>query len=98
MHDIKLIRNNPNEFDLILKNRNFKPISSEVVKLDLEIRKLKKQLQDLQEKRNSKSKEIGFLIQEKKDPTSIQNQVKDLIDCILKDISYTILHKKTDIY
>ena len=44
MHDIKLIRNNPNEFDLILKNRNFKPISSEVVKLDLEIRKLKKKI------------------------------------------------------
>ena len=78
MHDIKLIRNNPNEFDLILKNRNFKPISSEVIKLDLEIRKLKNKLQDLQEKRNSKSKEIGFLIQEKKDPTSLQNQVKEL--------------------
>ena len=66
MHDIKLIRNNPKEFDLILKNRNFKPVSDEIIKLDLEIRKLKKHLQEIQENRNLKSKEIGDLIKEKK--------------------------------
>ena len=78
MHDIKSIRNNPKKFDQTLKDRNLKPVSEKVLKLDAEIRKFKTKLQEVQENRNLKSKTIGLLIKENKDPISLQNEVKEL--------------------
>ena len=78
MHDIKLIRNDPEDFDKSMINRNVDPISHEIIKLDKEIRSLKTQSQEVQEKRNSLSKKIGFILKEKKDPKEIQNEVKSL--------------------
>ena len=78
MHDIKSIRNNPKKFDQTLKDRNLKPVSEKVLKLDAEIRKFKTKLQEVQEHRNLKSRKIGLLIKENKDPISLQNEVKEL--------------------
>tara|TARA_B100000965_G_scaffold405590_1_gene440269 strand:- start:225 stop:1508 length:1284 start_codon:yes stop_codon:yes gene_type:complete len=78
MHDIKLIRNDPEDFDKSMINRNVDPISHEIIKLDKEIRSLKTQSQEVQEKRNSLSKKIGLILKEKKDPNKIQNEVKSL--------------------
>ena len=78
MHDIKSIRNNPKKFDQTLKDRNLKPVSEKVLKLDSEIRKFKTKLQEVQENRNLKSRKIGLLIKENKDPISLQNEVKEL--------------------
>ena len=78
MHDIKSIRNNPKKFDQTLKDRNLKPVSEKVLKLDTEIRKFKTKLQEVQENRNLKSRKIGLLIKENKDPISLQNEVKEL--------------------
>ena len=78
MHDIKSIRNNPKKFDQTLKDRNLKPVSEKVLKLDSEIRKSKTKLQEVQENRNLKSRKIGLLIKENKDPISLQNEVKEL--------------------
>tara|TARA_B100000579_G_scaffold436472_1_gene462517 strand:+ start:776 stop:2059 length:1284 start_codon:yes stop_codon:yes gene_type:complete len=78
MHDIKLIRNDPEDFDKSMINRNVDPISHEIIKLDKEIRSLKTQSQEVQEKRNSLSKKIGLILKEKKDPKKIQNEVKSL--------------------
>tara|TARA_B100000287_G_C20640760_1_gene783372 strand:- start:641 stop:1936 length:1296 start_codon:yes stop_codon:yes gene_type:complete len=78
MHDIKSIRNNPKKFDQTLKDRNLKPVSEKVLKLDAEIRKFKTKLQEVQENRNLKSRKIGLLIKENKDPISLQNEVKEL--------------------
>ena len=78
MHDIKSIRNNPKKFDQTLKDRNLKPVSEKVLKLDAEIRKFKTKLQEVQENRNLKSRKIGLLIKENKDPITLQNEVKEL--------------------
>jgi seryl-tRNA synthetase len=61
MHDINWIRNNPEEFNQGLIKRSFKPSSGEVVEIDEQRRKLITELQQLQQERNNKSKEIGHI-------------------------------------
>ncbi len=78
MHDIKFIRNDPTNFDKLMVNRNIDPISNEIIQLDKEIRSLKTKSQEVQEKRNLLSKNIGLILKEKKDPKIIQNEVKNL--------------------
>ena len=34
MHDLKLIRDNPQYFDLQMKNRNMENVSQEILKID----------------------------------------------------------------
>ncbi len=59
MHDIKLIRDNPEAFDAGLKARGLAPQSSALVALDERRRKVIADLQAMQERRNAASKEIG---------------------------------------
>ena len=59
MHDIKSIRDNPDAFDLGLKARGLKSLSSDILTRDLEIRGLLTRLQELQARRNEASKLIG---------------------------------------
>ena len=66
MHDIKLIRTNPEEFEKQLQRRNIKFEIKNILKLDQNIRLLKTKSQELQEKRNNLSKQIGLFIKEKK--------------------------------
>jgi seryl-tRNA synthetase len=59
MHDIKLIRDNPDAFDAGLKSRSLKPLSADLVALDDRRRKVIGELQAAQERRNAASKDIG---------------------------------------
>lgn len=58
MHDIKLIRENPEVFDAGMKARGLDINSKIVLELDESVRKLKDELQHLQTKRNEVAKQI----------------------------------------
>ncbi len=59
MFDIRWIRDNPDLFDDGLKRRNLEPKAAEIIKLDETRRSHVKNLQDMQNRRNAASKEIG---------------------------------------
>ncbi|WDI30638.1 serine--tRNA ligase [Hyphococcus flavus] len=59
MFDIKWIRENPDAFDAGLARRGLGPRAGEVLMLDEDARKFTHALNDLQERRNAASKQIG---------------------------------------
>lgn len=59
MHDIRLIRDNPEGFDAILARRGVAPVAASILALDEERRALTTQLQEAQSRRNEASKAIG---------------------------------------
>lgn len=59
MYDLKLIRENPTDYDDALKARKFEPHSAQIIALDEERRGIISTLQELQARRNAASKEIG---------------------------------------
>ena len=59
MHDIRAIRDNPEAFDAGMKARRLPPQSVEVLALDERRRALQTELQELQNRRNAASKDIG---------------------------------------
>ena len=67
MHDIKFIRNNPEEFKKLMYRRGLSVDISSILEIDKVIRKKQSIIQVIQEKRNNSSKEIGKLISEGKD-------------------------------
>lgn len=78
MHDIKFIRNAPEDFDILMKRRGIKPISSEILDLDNLIRNFQTESQKIQEKRNTDSKLIGKMISQGEDTTKIQKEISEL--------------------
>ena len=78
MHDIKFIRNAPEDFDTLMKRRGIKPISSEILDLDTLIRNFQTESQKIQEKRNTDSKLIGKMILQGEDTTKIQKEISEL--------------------
>ncbi len=61
MHDIKAIRQDPAAFDKAMARRKLPPQSLAILALDEERRAVQTELQNLQNIRNAKSKEIGVL-------------------------------------
>jgi seryl-tRNA synthetase len=59
MHDIRLIRDNPEAFDAGLARRGLAPLAAELIALDEERRALTTQVQVAQSRRNEASKLIG---------------------------------------
>jgi seryl-tRNA synthetase len=59
MHDIRLIRDNPDAFDAGLRRRGLEPLASDLIGLDERRRSAVAALQVTQERRNALSKEIG---------------------------------------
>jgi seryl-tRNA synthetase len=59
MHDIRLIRDNPQAFDAGLASRGLAPQSADLLLLDEQRRSVIASLQKAQERRNAASKEIG---------------------------------------
>lgn len=59
MHDIRLIRDDPDGFDAGLARRGADPLAAGILALDEERRSLSTQLQDAQSRRNDASKAIG---------------------------------------
>jgi seryl-tRNA synthetase len=78
MHDIKSIRKAPEDFDILMKRRGIKPISSEILDLDTLIRNFQTESQKIQEKRNTDSKLIGKMISQGEDTTKIQKEISEL--------------------
>lgn len=66
MHDIKFIRQNPDEFDAALLRRNIEPLAAEILKLDGEKRAAQTELQERLAKRNQIAKDIARNISEAK--------------------------------
>lgn len=67
MHDIKFIRENPEVFDDGMRKRGIEPISEKILSHDLEVRKNKTKLQELQQLSNEWAKKIGLLKSQGKD-------------------------------
>lgn len=61
MHDLKTIRENPDAFDMAMKKRGLEPQAEAILAYDETVRRLQTELQELQQQRNTKSKEIGAL-------------------------------------
>ena len=59
MHDIKFIRENPEQFDAALARRGLAPVSAELLALDTERRAAATKAQEAQARRNEASKAIG---------------------------------------
>jgi seryl-tRNA synthetase len=59
MHDIKLIRDNPEAFDQAIARRGVAPLSTTLIELDRKRRSAQTEFDELQGKRNTLSKEIG---------------------------------------
>ncbi|MDG2002384.1 MAG: serine--tRNA ligase [Novosphingobium sp.] len=59
MHDIRLIRDDPEAFDAALARRGVKPIAAALVTLDEEKRSVLTRMQEAQSRRNEASKAIG---------------------------------------
>ncbi len=59
MHDIKFIREHPEEFDAGMKRRGLPPQAAEILALDKAGRGAQTRLQEMQAKRNELSREIG---------------------------------------
>jgi len=59
MHDLKFIRDHPEQFDAGLASRGLAPMSREVLRLDAQRRAFITELQELQKARNDASKQIG---------------------------------------
>lgn len=59
MHDLKFIRENPQDFDKAMARRGLDGQSSDILRLDEDRRALQTELQTLQQERNEASKEIG---------------------------------------
>ncbi len=59
MHDIRLIRDNPEAFDAALARRGVEPVSASILALDTARRAVATAMQDAQNRRNEASKAIG---------------------------------------
>ena len=77
MHNIKYIRNNPKQFEKLMKRRGISLNSSEILDIDNDIRSYQTKMQILQEKRNKASKDIGLLISQGTDITSLKKNISD---------------------
>ena len=65
MHDIKLIRDNPQAFDAARARRGLEPVAERLLSLDDARKAAISTLQRAQERRNAASKEIGVALKDK---------------------------------
>lgn len=78
MHDLKFIRENPEQFDREMARRKLSGQSSIVLEMDESRRTLQTDLQSLQQQRNEKSKEIGKVKSQGGDAQAIMDEVSAL--------------------
>ncbi|WP_429641603.1 serine--tRNA ligase [Skermanella aerolata] len=80
MHDLRLIRDNPEAFDRGLARRGVSPMAGEILELDTRRRAAQTILQELQARRNEASKEIGKAKREGRDADALMAEVAGLKD------------------
>ena len=80
MHDLKWIRENPDALDRSLQRRGDEPVSARVLEIDSTRRAAQTRLQDMQERRNSASKQIGAAMKDGRsaDAEALKAEVSDL--------------------
>ncbi len=78
MLDIKLIRENPEKINELLKRRNPNLSVDEVIKIDEERRKVQFELDNLRAKRKAESNKIGLMKKDGIDTTQIQAEIRTL--------------------
>ncbi len=78
MLDIKLIRENPDKINELLKRRNPDLSIDEVLKIDEQRRKAQFEIDNLRAKRKSESNKIGLMKKEGIDTTAIQAEIREL--------------------
>ena len=59
MHDLKVIRDNPDYFDAAMASRGISSASAEILRLDEARRGAQTRMQEIQNRRNTASKEVG---------------------------------------
>lgn len=59
MHDIRLIRENPEAFDAALARRGVEPVAASILEMDTRRRDIATRMQEVQARRNEASKAIG---------------------------------------
>jgi len=78
MHDIRFIRDHPDDFDAALARRGIEPLASAILEIDSRRRALQGEIQDLQSKRNQASKEIGKRKGKGEDADDLIAEVNDI--------------------
>ena len=78
MHDIKWIRDNPEKFDMALARRGISSMSAQIIEIDEASRAVTTELQELQNRRNEISKQIGSLKSKGEDADHLISAVADL--------------------
>jgi seryl-tRNA synthetase len=86
MHDLKWIREHPEQFDLALKNRGIEPHSKQILEFDEEKRQIITLIQKLQKSKNDKAEQISKIknknsndfIRLKKDSEDINEKLNEL--------------------
>ena len=78
MHDIKWIRDNPQQFDNALARRGLEPLSADAIELDASNRRIITELQELQKRRNEVSKQVGVLRGKGENADKLISEVGDL--------------------
>src|SRR5574344_2718684 len=82
MLDIKLIRENPEKINELLKRRAPGLSIDEVIKIDEDRRKVQTEADELRAKRKSESQKIGMMKKNGENTDSIQEEVRKLGDDI----------------
>lgn len=80
MLDIKLIRENPEKINELLKRRNPELSIDEVIKIDVERRAVQTEADELRAKRKSESQKIGELKKQGQNTDEIQEDVRKIGD------------------
>ena len=80
MHDLRAIRENPERFDQNWARRGLEAQTSSILKLDEERRAVQTELQEIQQERNSLSKEIGMMKRDGKDTSEVEAKVGKMKD------------------
>jgi len=82
MHDLRYIREHPDSFDAELKRRGAESMSARVLEIDAARRAAQTAFQEMQERRNTLSREIGKLKKEGGDADALMIEVQGLKDGI----------------
>ncbi|NKB59481.1 MAG: serine--tRNA ligase [Alphaproteobacteria bacterium] len=85
MHDLRLIREAPEEFDRGLGRRGVAPVSEQILELDRRRRAAQTELQDMLTRRNAASKQVGAAKRSGEDASALIEEVQSLKDGIAEN-------------
>ena len=78
MHDIRFIRENPDQFDAALARRGLPASAAQLLEMDTRRRALQTELQEKQARRNDASREIGQIKSQGGDASAVMAEVAEL--------------------